>query len=354
MLHVPLIDAERWDGHADPDTSGFLPRVESIAERVDRKSLGHGHIVGQSAAWKEVLRNATQVAATQATVLLEGDSGTGKEVVARFIHRASPRKDGPFVAINCAALPETLLESELFGYERGAFTGAHQSKPGQIELASAGVLFLDEVSEMSRAAQAKFLRVLQEREFRRLGGTRLVKTNARVIAATNRDLHGAMKSGTFREDLYYRLRVFDLRIPPLRERPGDIVLLTDAFLEDMGQTIGCRPAGISDEVRGMLSAHDWPGNVRELRNVLERATILCGGGLITPKHVALQSAPRLPSLTADLDEIVRHRIEQTLDETAWNISKSARRLGLTRTQMYGWLKKYQLERPGKRDESISR
>jgi len=354
VLRRPFIDDERWDGPVDMDTSGSLDRVRSIADGVDRTLLGRGHIVGQSAAWKEVLRNATQVAATQATVLLEGDSGTGKEVVARFIHRASPRKDGPFVAINCAALPETLLESELFGYERGAFTGAHQSKPGQIELASAGVLFLDEVSEMSRAAQAKFLGVLQEREFRRLGGTRLVKTNARVIAATNRDLHGAMKSGTFREDLYYRLRVFDLRIPPLRERPGDIVLLTDAFLEDMGQTIGCRPAGISDEVRGMLSAHDWPGNVRELRNVLERAVILCGGGLITPKHVALQSAPRLPSLTADLDEIVRHRIEQTLDETAWNISKSARRLGLTRTQMYGWLKKYQLERPGKRDESISR
>ena len=215
---MPLIDAERWDGHADVDTSGFLPRVQSIADGADRKSLGRGHIVGRSSAWREVLKNATQVAATQATVLLEGDSGTGKEVVARFIHRASPRKDGPFVAIDCAALPETLLESELFGYERGAFTGAHQSKAGQIELASAGVLFLDEVSDMSLAAQAKFLRVLQEREFRRLGGTRLVKTNARVIAATNRDLHAAVESGTFREDLYYRLRVFDIRIPPLRER----------------------------------------------------------------------------------------------------------------------------------------
>ncbi len=352
MLHNPLIEAERWDEPVDVDMPGSLHRVRSISDRVDRTSVGREHIVGQSAAWKEVLTHATQVAATQTTVLLHGDSGTGKEVVARFIHRVSPRKIGPFVAINCAALPETLLESELFGYERGAFTGAHQSKAGQIELASAGVLFLDEVSEMSRAAQATFLRVLQEREFRRLGGTRLVKTNARVIAATNRDLHAAMESGTFREDLYYRLRVFDIRIPPLRERAGDIVLLTDAFLEDLGQAIGFRSAGISEEARGMLSAHDWPGNVRELRNVLERATILCGGGLITPKHVALPSAPRLPSSTADLNEIVRRRIEQTLNETTWNISKSARHLGLTRTQLYGQLKKYQLERPAKRHEGI--
>jgi transcriptional regulator with PAS, ATPase and Fis domain len=269
MLQRGLIDPTRWSGEADVDTSGFLPRMQSIAEIMDRNSPAPGHIVGESAAWKKVLKDATQVATTLATVLLQGDSGTGKEVVARLIHRASPRRDGPFVTINCAALPETLLESELFGYERGAFTGAHQSKAGQIELASGGVLFLDEVSEMSRAAQAKFLRVLQEREFRRLGGTRLVKTNARVIAATNRDLHAAMESGDFREDLYYRLRVFDIRIPPLRERPGDIRLLTDVFLEDIGRSMGSRPAGISDEARATLSAHAWPGNVCELRNVLE-------------------------------------------------------------------------------------
>jgi len=342
-----LIDAIRWDGDADVDASAFLPRMQSIAERMDRDSPAMGHIVGESAAWKKVLTDATHVAATLATVLVEGDSGTGKEVVARFIHRASPRRDGPFVAINCAALPETLLESELFGYERGAFTGAHQSKAGQIELASGGVLFLDEVSEMSRAAQAKFLRVLQEREFRRLGGTRVVTTNARVIAATNRDLHAAMEAGDFREDLYYRLRVFDIRIPPLRERPGDIMLLTDAFLEDIGRSMGCRPARISDEARRTLSAHDWPGNVRELRNVLERATILCTGGLITPEHMALRSRTRLPAASDDLDEIVRRRIEQTLHETDWNISKSAKRLGLTRTKMYVRLRQYQLERPRK-------
>src|SRR5258705_3260212 len=224
--------------------TGVLPSDGEFAA-----GSGPERVIGQSPGWQDVLKKAAQVASTDTTVFLQGESGTGKEVVARFIHQASPRKHGPFVAINCAALPETLLESELFGYERGAFTGAYQSKAGQIELASAGVLFLDEVSEMSRAAQATFLRVLQEREFRRLGGTRLVKTNARVIAATNRDLHAAMQSGSFREDLYYRLRVFDIRIPPLRERPSDIVSLTDAFLEDIGRSLGCRRAGISDEAR---------------------------------------------------------------------------------------------------------
>src|SRR6266404_4199414 len=184
--------------------------------------------IGSSPAWQGVLAAAVRVATTEATVFLQGESGTGKEVVARLIHQASPRKHGPFVAINCAALPEQLLESELFGYERGAFTGAQQSKPGQIELANAGVLFLDEVSEMSPSAQAKFLRVLQEREFQRLGGTRVVKTNVRIIAATNRDLQQAIERGSFRPDLYYRLQVFTIQLPPLRERQADILPLAEA------------------------------------------------------------------------------------------------------------------------------
>src|ERR1700682_1392936 len=180
--------------------------------------------VGASDVWKDVMRRAALVAPTDATVLLTGESGTGKEVIARFVHRASMRRRGPFVAINCAALPEQLLESELFGYERGAFTGAQQAKPGQIELAAGGVLFLDEVCEMSLSAQAKFLRVLQEREFQRLGGTRSIKANIRVIAATNSDLRHAVERGTFRDDLYYRLQVFDITLPPLRERRCDIPL----------------------------------------------------------------------------------------------------------------------------------
>src|SRR6202040_1690341 len=244
-------------------------RAKSLAAELDLRS-GLGRAIGHSPEWTNVLKQATQVAATETTALLQGESGTGKEVVARFIHRASPRKDGPFIAINCASLPEQLLESELFGYERGAFTGAQQSKPGQLELAAGGVLFLDEVSAMSLSAQAKFLRVLQEREFQRLGGTRPIKANVRVIAATNRDLCEAVEEGAFREDLYYRLQVFEIHLPPLRERRADIPLLAAAFLDEIGRTLGRPAAALTREATEALLAHQWPGNVRELRNALER------------------------------------------------------------------------------------
>ncbi len=210
--------------------------MQLLSEELESKT--QIRVVGESAEWRDVLKKATQVAETDTTVLVTGESGTGKEVVARFIHRASARSRGPFVALNCAALPEQLLESELFGYERGAFTSAHQAKPGQIELAAGGVLFLDEVTEMSLAAQAKFLRVLQEREFQRLGGTRIQKANIRVIAATNRDLRKAVERGDFREDLFYRLKVFDIGIPPLRERTDDILPLCEALLHDIGKSFG--------------------------------------------------------------------------------------------------------------------
>jgi two-component system response regulator AtoC len=300
--------------------------------------------IGQSAAWRDVLRKATQVAATETIVLLQGESGTGKEVVARFIHRASPRQGGPFVAINCAALPDHLLESELFGYERGAFTGAQRPKPGQIELAYGGVLFLDEVTEMTAAAQAKLLRVLQEREFQRLGGTHLLRANVRVIAATNRDLRDAVARGAFREDLYYRLHVFDIQMPPLRERTRDIPLLVDAFLLDIGRAIGRAPAGVAPEAKDMLMKHAWPGNVRELRNALERAAILCEGGLITPAHLSLHAEPIAISFDAatDLRSAERRAIDKALRETDGNKAKAARRLGLSRTQLYGRLRKYQI------------
>src|SRR5262245_59058877 len=193
-------------------------------------------LVGASTQWRVLLKRASQVAATETTTCLQGESGTGKEVVARFIHATSPRRRGPFLAINCAALPDALLESELFGFERGAFTGAQHPKPGQIELANGGVLFLDEVTEMSLTAQAKVLRVLQEREFLRLGATRPIKVNVRVIAATNQDLRSAVAQGRFREDLYYRINVFDIRIPPLRERGHDILLLAQSFLEEFTRT----------------------------------------------------------------------------------------------------------------------
>src|SRR6266851_10374401 len=219
-------------GPADGHTREW--RLETLRDAVNLT----GRAVGQSPAWCDVLRRATQVAATDTTTCLQGESGVGKEVVARFIHRASPRRRGPFVAINCAALPESLFESELFGFERGAFTGAHLAKPGQIEMAAGGVLFLDEVSEMTPAAQAKVLRVLEEREFRRLGGIRGIRANVRVIAATNRDLHEAVARGHFRVDLYYRLNVFDIRIPPLRERPEAVVMLAQLFLQPIARSTG--------------------------------------------------------------------------------------------------------------------
>jgi DNA-binding NtrC family response regulator len=329
------------------DTRARAERLDSHIQTVAGARDGGRPALGQSAEWKDVLRKATQVAATEATVLLQGESGTGKEVVARYIHRASPRKAGPFVAINCAALPDHLLESELFGFERGAFTGAQQPKPGQIELAAGGVLFLDEVSEMSANAQAKLLRVLQEREFQRLGGTRLLKANVRVIAATNRDLRDAVSGGAFREDLYYRLQVFDIRMPPLRERTRDIPVLVEAFLKDIGRALGRPPAALTPEARDLMLKYAWPGNVRELRNVLERAAILCEAGPITAGHLALHAAPLAPTAaaTTDLRVAERQAIEKALRETDGNKAKTARRLGLTRTQLYVRLRKYEIEPP---------
>ena len=296
--------------------------------------------IGTSAAWSEVVRRATRVAATDVTTCLQGESGTGKEVIARFIHRRSPRWHGPFVAINCAALPEQLLESELFGFERGAFTGALQPKPGQIELAAGGVLFLDEVTEMTQAAQAKFLRVLQEREFLRLGGTRPIRVNVRVIAATNRNLHETVERGQFREDLYYRLNVFDIRIPPLRERRDDIPLLAASFLRQLSNdTMELTLAAMAT-----LCRHDWPGNVRELRNVLERATIVCDGPFIDAEHLSLSIRHDAPPLSStDLGVLERQAIEQAMREADGNKVRAAKQLGITRTQLYGRLRKYGLE-----------
>jgi transcriptional regulator with GAF, ATPase, and Fis domain len=340
-------------------------RVRALTEELDART-GYRRVIGESQPWRQVLTQATQVASTETTVLLLGESGTGKEVVARFLHRASARSAGPFVALNCAALPEQLLEAELFGYERGAFTGATQSKPGQLEQAGGGTLFLDEVGEMSPSAQAKFLRVLQEREFQRLGGTRVLRTDARIVAATNRDLQRAIEQGTFREDLFYRLNVFAIRLPPLRDRPDDVLPLSEAFLSEYGRSLGRPPAGISREAKQKLTDYHWPGNVRELRNTLERAAILCEGGLITDNHLAFSSVPRpaavqVPALvvaqataaaapppppsapSGDLSSMERTMIEQALQNARFNKSKAAKTLGLTRAQLYVRMRRHGLE-----------
>jgi transcriptional regulator with GAF, ATPase, and Fis domain len=345
VSHEQLAAGARQVAEARARAERLESRVQLLVDDLESRA-GHARVVGRSAEWIDTLKKATQVAETETTVLLTGESGTGKEVVARFVHRASVRKGGPFIALNCAALPEQLLESELFGYERGAFTGAQQSKPGQIELAAGGVLFLDEVSEMSPSAQAKFLRVLQEREFQRLGGTRLQKADVRVIAATNRDLRKSVERGDFREDLFYRLQVFDIRLAPLRERKSDIVLLADVFLQEIGKSFGRPPAGLTRDAREALLQHDWPGNVRELRNALERAAILCEGGLISTRHLSLW-APQRPTeaATTDLHAVERDTIEQVMGECRGNKSKAAKRLGLSRTQLYGRLRKYDLDQP---------
>jgi transcriptional regulator with GAF, ATPase, and Fis domain len=348
LAHQRLADEARRGDQARDQAAAQQARADQLERELE--AVTPHRALGRSRSWNDVLAQAGKVARTDTTVLLTGESGTGKEVVARFIHRSSARKDGPFVALNCAALPEHLLESELFGHEKGAFTGALAARPGKIEQASGGVLFLDEVGEMSPAVQAKFLRVLQEREYQRLGGSRTLKADARVLAATNRDLKAAIAAGGFREDLYYRLAVFDIALPPLRDRPDDIPLLVDAFLEEIGRAVGRRAAGIAPEAREKLIAYRWPGNVRELRNALERAIILCEGGTVTTEHLPLgisaatgpPPAPAASEAALTLDAAERDMIVRALARARNNKSEAARLLGLSRGQLYSRLEKHGL------------
>jgi transcriptional regulator with PAS, ATPase and Fis domain len=324
---------------------------ESLDER-----YGFDRIIGRSPALREALSRAAKVAPTETTVLVTGESGTGKEIVARAIHQASARADGPFLAVNCAALPEALLESELFGHERGAFTGADRQKPGRFELAAGGTLFLDEVAEMTPPVQAKLLRVLQEREFQRVGGTVTLRTDARVIAATNRDLEHAVASGRLREDLFYRLNVFTVHLPPLRERGDDVLLLADRFVRTLGFRMGKGEAGLSRDAREALLAHRWPGNIRELQNAVERALIVSDGGLIAtaelgivkradpapPADGSARSPSSLPPATS-LAESERRMVGDALAKARGNKSRAAKALGLTRAQLYTRMKRFGLD-----------
>jgi Nif-specific regulatory protein len=316
-----------------------------------RESVAHEDpIIGNSPALVEVLQLCDRVAPTNATVLLLGETGTGKELSARRIHAVSPRRHRPLIAINCAALPETLLESELFGHEAGAFTGAMGQKLGRFELADEGTLFLDEIGDISASTQIKLLRVLQEREFVRVGGTRTIGCDVRIVAATNRDLKKAMESGAFREDLYYRLNVFPVFLPPLRERREDIPLLVEYFVERMSRELGVACPRVSPEAMERMKAYRWPGNIREMRNVMERAVLLCDSGEIGPGQLPREIAgePRPSPEDAppsSLENYEKAIIVRALEETQWNQTRAAQVLGISRDNLRYRLRKYQIVRP---------
>jgi two-component system response regulator FlrC len=302
------------------------------------------NIVAQSEALRHALQLATRVAVQPATVLLTGESGTGKEVVARFIHRGSGRSDEPFVAVNCAALTETLLESELFGHEKGAFTGAVQARRGRFELAHGGTLFLDEVAEMSVNLQAKLLRVLQERQFERLGGTRTILVDVRVIAATNKDLNQAMAERSFREDLFYRLNVFPIHIPALRERRDDIMPLAEFFVRQIAVRMGRSTPTLGPDVKTMLLQYRWPGNVRELKNAIERALIVARTDVISPADLSLSRAEptSMPTGPLSLAEIEKASILDALSRNGGDRRKTADELRISLRTLQYRLKEYGL------------
>ena len=278
----------------------------------------HDLVIGRTPAMQEVYKVIGRVAPTDATVLIQGETGTGKELIAKTIHYHSSR-GGPFMALNCSAIPNELLESELFGYERGAFTGAVERRIGKFEAAAGGTLFLDEIADMPLALQAKLLRVLQEREFTRVGGREAIRADVRIIAATNQDLEAAVRAGRFREDLYFRLNVVRITVPPLRERRADVPELIEFFLGKVNRELGTALVGVSAEVRDLLLRHSWPGNVRELENALLRAAVLTGGRTLVPEDFALAGQPRQPAGDAlPLEEAVRRRLAELLaaDATA--------------------------------------
>jgi Nif-specific regulatory protein len=375
LIHLYSTDPERIP---DPDDLEFtlavadtvavalenLSRRQELAENLSqirdenlqlRERLGEeSEIVGNSPVMARVGREISRAAPSRATVLIRGESGVGKELVARAVHFASPRKKGPFVCLNCAALTESLLESELFGHERGAFTGATERKIGKFEAADTGTLMLDEIGEMSSTTQAKFLRVLEGHPFERVGGSEAIKVDVRVIAATNRDLERAVSEGQFRRDLYFRLHVLEIFVPPLRKRPEDIPVLANYFLQRFNAETGRRLRGYTPDAAEQMLRYRWPGNVRELKNVVERAVVLARGDLVDVEDLTLTKlstagdtqdvAP--PSNTFEpvsLDEMERRHILATLNSTGWNKSQTANILGIERSTLDRKIRRYEIE-----------
>jgi DNA-binding NtrC family response regulator len=323
---------------------------------------GAPQLVGEDPSLRKVFASLQRAATTDATVLLEGESGTGKELFARSLHALSPRADAPFVAINCAAIPENLLETELFGYEKGAFTGAAGRKPGKFEMAHRGTLFLDEIGDLPMSLQAKILRALEEKKFERVGGTALLSVDVRLVAATNKGLRAAVAARRFREDLYFRLSVFPITIPPLRDRPGDIPVLARYFVDRFCRDLKKRPFALSPEALEQLQSYRWPGNVRELQNCIERAVILADGETLLPRHLNLSFAapltdenPESPWTHVDMSgtlaevtrrvtaEVEKAKIEEVLREAGGNKGRAAELLQIGYKALLAKLKEYRLE-----------
>jgi PAS domain S-box-containing protein len=339
------------------DDSGALTGVvATIKDVTDEAAPQKREVIAESPGMREVLNFVRRVAASEAvTILLEGENGTGKDLIAKTLHYQSLRQAEPFIAINCAAIPETLLESELFGYEKGAFTDARSQKRGIFELADKGTLFLDEIGEIPLMLQAKLLRVLEEQSFRRLGGLKDIKLDLRVIAATNKNLREAVKEGAFRQDLYFRLNVIQILIPPLRERPEDVVPMTRFFIDHYNRKFKRNIEGVSDASAKLLMSHDWPGNVRELRNAIERAMILEESSLITPASLPISiarpestlavvapSGIELPIDGLSLEDNERSLLAKALEKTNGNQTQAARLLRITRDTLRYKMKKFNL------------
>ena len=344
-----LAQAVKIQRLVEEDKRRLVDENEHLRQEL-RDKYDFSNIIGTSGPVREVYEQVAQVAATNTTVLIRGESGTGKELIAHAIHYNSLRAKKPFVKVSCAALPDSLIEAELFGHEKGAFTGADQRKKGRFELAEGGTLFLDEIGDINLSTQVKLLRVLQEREFERVGGTETIKVNVRLLAATNKDMEQAIADGRFREDLYYRLNVFTIFVPPLRDRKADLLLLADHFLEKFSREHGKTIKRISTPAIDMLASYHWPGNVREMENALERSVLMCEGQVIHAHHLppSLQTAEASGTVTrvSLADAVVAYEkdlIQDALKTTRGNRAKAARLLDATERILNYKIKKYAVD-----------
>jgi DNA-binding NtrC family response regulator len=324
-----------------------LEKENLLLRKELEKKFGFDEIIGKSKKMEEIFELVRTVADSEAVVMIRGESGTGKELIARAIHANSKRKYGPLVALSCGALPETLLESELFGYEKGAFTGAQYSRKGRLEMANGGTLFLDEIGDISPKTQVDLLRVLQEKVIYHLGSTKPIKIDVRLVSATNRNLEEAISEGTFREDLYYRMNVVAINIPPLRERKEDIPLLANHFFHKFTIANAKKIEGISGEAMEILIGYNWPGNIRELENVIERSVVVCKTNEIIPDDLSetvRKGITETETASRTLNESEKKQIIKILNENDWNISKSSKELGIDRVTLYNKIKKYKIKK----------